>query len=277
MRNPLRKIVLYLLCLAVGGVLIWASVLKMFPGGKVTAILAMIAGITLVAFPSVFLVMALFAAVGEARLRAGRDVIARWHVGAAEWDRFRAMDSARSAQDPQLGNDLWIRRRTPVSGVEVIVGRRQLMVDGSYHVLRRGGLPEMRAVGWFAPPGGPECLEFRLAYPRSRYGGTVFTTLRVPVPPMARGEGLRVYTHFRDLIPPPRPSIAERHPKAVLLGGLGVGALALAVAGVGYVMDKAGSRGELPPILMVTGIASAIGAAIVTIVVALVVQPWRKR
>lgn len=277
MRHPLRKVALYSLCLAVGGALIRAAVLKMFPGGEVTVIVAMIVGITVVAFPSVFLVMALFAAVGEARLRAGRNVIARWHVGAAEWDRFRAVDKARAAQDPRLGNDLWIRRRTPASGVEVIVGRRQLIVDGSYHVLRRGGLPELRAVSWLAPPGGPECLEFRLAYPRGRYGGTVFTTLRLPVPAVVRGEGLRVYAHFRDLIPPPRPSIAERHPKAVLLGGLGVGAVALVAAGVGYAMQQAGSRGELPPILMITGIMSAIGAALVTIIVALVVQPWKKR
>jgi hypothetical protein len=47
---------------------------------------------------------------------------------------------------------LWIRKRTPKRGVEVIVGRKQRIVYGSYDVLRPNGLPHLRAVWWLPAP-----------------------------------------------------------------------------------------------------------------------------
>ncbi len=52
----------------------------------------------------------LLATVGNARLLAGRGVIARWHVSPAEWEHFRA------AQDLSLRNDLRVRKVTPPNG-----------------------------------------------------------------------------------------------------------------------------------------------------------------
>ena len=66
-----------------------------------------------------------------------------------QWDKFRGFDTVRQNSDlHRLINDLWIRRRTPPQGVDVVVGEKSLLVDHSYHVLRRGGLPELRGIGW---------------------------------------------------------------------------------------------------------------------------------
>ena len=105
------------------------------------------------------------------------------------------------ASDPtRLGNDLWVRKTTPLEGVEVIVGRKSLIADNSYHVLRMNGLPELRSIGWLdnAAAAGrpPDCLEFLLVYPRGRYGGFRYTTLRVPVPEAALEQGRRAYYQF---------------------------------------------------------------------------------
>jgi hypothetical protein len=149
-------------------------------------------------------IWAFMAAVGHARLCAGKGLIARWHITAEEWDRFRAFDAIRATQDLSLRNDLRIRKLTPPAGVDVLVGRRQLIVDGSYHSLRRLGNPSLRSVYWLPAPADPECLEFALEYARSR-GGILNLSLRLPVPAHARPDGVRVFEHYNAIAPPPKP------------------------------------------------------------------------
>ncbi len=135
-------------------------------------------------------------APGKACSRAGT-------LAAEEWDRFRAFDAIRAAQDLALRNDLHIRKLTPPAGVDVLVGRRQLIVDGSYHSLRRLGNPSLRHVYWLPAPADPECLEFALEYARGRAGGTLNLSLRLPVPAHARPDGVRVFEHYNAIAPPP--------------------------------------------------------------------------
>ncbi len=146
----------------------------------------------------------LLVAIGYARLLAGKGVIARWHLNPVEWNRFRVFDSARALQHLDLRNDLRVRKFAPASGVDVIVGRRQLIIDGSYHPLRRFAVPELRGINWIGAPTDPECLEFFLSYPRGRYGGTFRLTLRVPVPAHARSDGVGVFEHYQGLVPQPK-------------------------------------------------------------------------
>jgi len=126
---------------------------------------------------------------------SGNGVIARWHVNAGDWDRFRNFDKIRAAEDPSLRNDVRIRKLTPPQGVDVIVGLANIIVDGSYHSIsgRAGG---GRQINWLNPPTDPECIEFPKSHPRGK-GGSVELTLRVPVPASARGEGVRVFEHYR--------------------------------------------------------------------------------
>lgn len=208
MRNPLHRACICL-GLTVAGVVLVLVATSTYPRlGEAVGTIIGILGLTTAIVSFFVAIWSLFAAVGYIRLRAGRDVIARWHISAAEWDRFRAFDAVRAAQDLSLRNDLHIRKPTPADGVEVIVGRRQLMVDGSYHSLR-AAIPVLRAVNWLAAPADPECLELALDYPRGRHGGILSLTLRLPVPAQARAAGVLAFEHYRAFVPlPNEPSPA---------------------------------------------------------------------
>jgi hypothetical protein len=211
MRDPARKALYCLIAVLAGAALIWFGAWRREHIGEGwTSIVPIFVGLGSAPFGLVFLIQALLAARGQARLLAGHRVIARWHVYPAEWERFRALDSRRAADHSSLANDLWIRKASPSNGVEVIVGETSLLIDQSYHVLRPGGLPELREIGWLEGP--PTCLEFALLYPRGRYGGTLPTTLRIPVPPAARAEARRVFAYFEPLLRR-RPALALRNPR----------------------------------------------------------------
>jgi len=279
LRHPLRKAGygLFFVVLGAAGALA-AHLAKSWLGDDASfAILfpcLLMAGLALL-----FLAMALLAARGHARLSAGIGRIAGWHVTAAEWDRFRAFDALRAKQHISLIGDFAIRKHTPESGVNVIVGRRQIIVDGSYHTLSRFGLPALTAVYWLPAPADPECLEFALLYPGGRYGGARRVSLRVPVPAAARNEGVRVYRHFHALVPPPRPALAFRRPRLVIGGGLGVTLAAAAAAGAGWVIARQSAPGTVAEIAeggMVVAIGVAIAALLVTAIVAIVVASRKK-
>src|SRR6187431_3518293 len=190
MRNPPRKAAIFAALAVSGAGLAWLGVQLYDVLGQewVSGVMFTI-GLTIASIMLVLLIQALFHARGMAKLEAGSGRVARWHVSAADWDKYRA-DSDRAASDPTArANELWIRKATPPEGVEVVVGKKSLIVDNSYHVLSMHGLPELRSIGWrdnsAAKGRPPDCLEFLLAYPRGRYGGILYTALRVPVPAAA--------------------------------------------------------------------------------------------
>lgn len=151
MRNPAGNAVYGLLLVRTSAGLIWfAAVRRESVGEHWTGVGPFILGFALLPFPLVFLVQALFATRGRARLLAGIGVIARWQVDPVEWGRFRGLDSRRSSGDFSLGSDLRIRRADPFGPVEIVVGETSALIDGSYHSLRPGGLPELRGVSWLA-------------------------------------------------------------------------------------------------------------------------------
>lgn len=259
MRNPRRKACYWLALGTAGALLVLAGANGGDWLGAIPSLVMVSVGITAAAVGLVYFLISLFSAMGHARLLAGRGEIARWHITAQEWDRFRAFDAIRAAQDPTLSNDLRIRELTPTQGVDVIVGRKQLIVDGSYHVLRPYGLPELRAVWWLPAPADPECLEFAVAYPRGRYG-TVQVSLRVPVSPAARDAGLRAFEHFRALIPEGGRGLAQRRPRLVMALSLATGVAAAAAAGIGWMLYTRGDRSAMPMVLLVVGITTAVCA-----------------
>ena len=168
MRNPLSKTVICLGLTITGVVSVLFCSSRYEQLGNVASTIFGVLGISLAIIPVMIAIWSSMAAVGYARLCAGKGLIARWHITAEQWDRFRAFDAIRAAQDLALRNDLHIRRLTPPAGVDVLVGRRLLIVDGSYHSLRRLGNPSLRHVYWLPAPADPECLEFAVEYARSR-------------------------------------------------------------------------------------------------------------
>ncbi|HYJ83908.1 MAG TPA: hypothetical protein VEW26_13835 [Allosphingosinicella sp.] len=275
MRNPGRKALYCLTALIAGVALIRFGALRLERLGEDWRSVAAIGlGFVLAPFGLVFLIQALFAIRGRALLLAGHRVIARWHVHPSEWERFRKLDGRRAADHASLGNDLWIRRATPDEGVEVIVGETSLLVDGSYHVLRPGGLPELRSVSWLDGP--PACLEFALRYPRGRYGGTMPMTLRIPVPPAARADALRVLAHFEQRLRR-RQALALRNPRrtylicAFLLAASGIAG----AAGYGLASARPGLLDPLVPLSLLIG-AVILGAFAAVLLLATLLLTPRK-
>lgn len=258
-----------------GGVALAAAFSERWIGELPSVLIASLGG-TAVMFAVVGGLMSVFAAIGHARLMSGRGVIARWRVTPDEWNRFRVFDVARAAQHPALISEMHIPESTPEQGVDVIFGRTQVIVDGSYHTLRFFALPELRGVEWFNAPVDPECLEFSLLYPGGRYGGAKRFSLRVPVPRSAREDGVRVYHHFHAAVPKFSPGIAYRRPRLVIGGGLGLFLASLVVSGVGWLLKSRGMTGDLPELLMIPGLIVAFFSLLVTVLVVLITQPWKK-
>ena len=160
MRNPLLKTAICLGLTFVGDGMVLLAASRYEQLGEAIGTILGILGMTLAVLSFFIAIWSLMAAIGYARLLAGKGVMAHWHVSAEQWDRFPAFDVIRAAHDLSLCNDLRIRKLTPPPGVDVVVGRRQLIVDGSYHSLRGRGNPSLRRVYWLPAPADPECLEF---------------------------------------------------------------------------------------------------------------------
>ncbi len=275
MRNARRKAWLGLLVALGAGAVLGLSLVLHHTIGDWALILG-IPCFAIMPLALVFTVMALLSALGEARLRRGVGALARWSVPPAEWAAFRTLDARRSADAPDLRNELDAR---PAEGraVDVLFGRLAVIVDDSYHPLRRFAVPELRWVGWLEPKDAPECLEFGLAMLSDTR--VIRLALRVPVPRAAREDGVRVYHHFNAMVPkgPARQGLVFRKPRQVLGGCLAVTVAGAAVAGIGWWLQKPGQETELAVIATVVGIAVAIAALLVTLILAAFVMAAQRR
>ncbi len=229
--------------------------------------------VLIVPFAPVVLIQGLLFMRGMAKLQAGVGRVAQWHISAADWDRFRAFDIERvAAYGASYLNDLRIREVTPPGGVEIIVGKTSLIADGSYHVLRIGGLPGLRMIGWVnnsaTPLRPPDCLEFTLLYPRGRFGISTYTTLRVPIPEGAFEQARLAYHQFAPAIERcfAKGPIALRNPRrtlqvcgAILLASLAAAAWAWFEA---RRMGQSINQTETPMVVLIVAGAFAILASI---------------
>jgi len=273
MRNPPRKAVIFAVSALSGAAAAWFGVqlYDVLDQKWVSGVLFTI-GLTIAAIMLFLLIQALFHTRGMAKLRAGTGRVAQWHVSAADWDKYRA-DSDRAASDPRFrANELWIRKATPLEGVEVVIGEKSLIVDNSYHVLRMHGLPELRSIGWLdnAATAGrpPDCLEFLLAYPRGRYGGILYTALSVPVPEAALEQGRRAYYQFAPALERrmARGPIALRNPRRTLQVCAAILAIGLAALAWGWIeAEQAGwsiYNAQTPLFLLIGGAMGVLFAVL---------------
>jgi hypothetical protein len=132
-------------------------------------------------------------------LERGEDVLARWRVSAADWREFVGRE--RRAEGPPH-NELTVRDEIPPAGVDVIVGRTAIMIDGSIHRIPRRGTPEVTAA---AAHEGTGVVDLQLFYPGT-FGPTtsvraVRTRLRFPFPPEARLAAREVAAHYGGELP----------------------------------------------------------------------------
>jgi hypothetical protein len=227
-------------------------------------------------FGGVMGLLASLHALGEAKLRRGIGVLARWQVPAAEWEAFRAFDARREAEHARL-----IGHYTPHPAegraVEVLFGQRQVIVDQSYHPLSRMALPELTWMQWHEPKDAPECLEFGVLYPGGRYGGAKPMAVRVPVARAAREEGVRVWHHFHARMPKARQALLFRYPRRVIGGCLAVLLLGAAVAVGAWLLHPGGNACGLAEGVMALGIGVASFAGLVMLILGLVLLASRLR
>ena len=269
MRNPLGKAGLFLGVGVSGAALVWLGDTVYDARGETWAsMVPIVLGSMMLMVGVAFLLQSLVYALGYARLIAGKDVIARWQVDAADWDRFRAFDRARASESAALVNDLWLRKETPAGGVDMIIGKTSMLVDGSYHVLRPGGQPAIRGVQVLASPDGLQCIEFAIAY-GNKYGAvTNRLALRFPYPHGARHDVRRVLDHFQ-FITRPRTALAMRNPRRTINACLLVAGVCAAAAATGYAMNANQQDGNLPVMLAVGGTIFGSGALLLAGLVAL--------
>lgn len=275
MRRPALKACIWLVSGLIGVGLLWLANNLSGDTSKVVTGVCFCVGIAVVVVSPFLLIQSILAAIGTQRLLAGHGVIAQWHVPNSTWEQFAKLDAERNRQSSLLVNDFHLRANPSPDGAEVIVGRRQLIVDGSYHVLRPRGIPELRGVRWLGAPADPECLEFDISYPR-KYGSTRLC-LRVPVPFTARDQANRTYYHFQSIIPQRHDGYAFRKPDKTIRGGLIVAAFFALLGLAGWIMTQTSMKGEGAMITMMIGVMATIGALFFTGVIALATQPWRRR
>lgn len=270
MRNPARKIFFYLAMLLVGAALCAVSISMVGPTGDDWRWgVAGAIGITLFLIGLVQMLFAMLHSRGETKLRAGEDVLERWSVTPEEWERFRTFDRIRGDTPGTFANDLTYDEERPSLPVNIIVGRKSVLIGDSYHVLRRGGIPGMYALYWLPAPADPECLEFHISYPRHR-SPPLRMTLRFPVPERYRDEGVRVYEHFIPLMPTGE-GIAIRNPGLTIAVSLAIASVGATAFAWGMWRIKAGNFQEVEPLLAaifggIFGVAALLIALITAIV-----------
>jgi hypothetical protein len=138
------------------------------------------------------LIFGLFAARDagfEARLRAGKDVIAKWRVSAEDWDRFCAFDAGRSAF---FSNAAWLPGETPADGVEIVVGKTHILVGDSLHA-HKDSLTNTSLICGMMLPADPPCMELVI---RTHDKSEDVFYLRFPVPADAGASGERAVQHL---------------------------------------------------------------------------------
>ena len=159
MRNPMRKLIYALVALAAGAPLIWLSMSgRLGPEENSLSLSAGMVGFTLLCVAAYFVPASLRAARGRGRLLAGTNVIARWQVGAADWERFRAIDLAASGvRAPALEGLQFIPGPCLAAGTEIIVGRQGVLIDDCYfRFTPRTGERYVESAHWLAT--NPHCI-----------------------------------------------------------------------------------------------------------------------
>lgn len=106
---------------------------------------------------------------GEARaqdaLLQKENVIARWRVDAATWHAFVEVNGKLNWAPDGLLNELSISDEVPDGGIEVIIGKEAVQVDGDIHPLPLRGTPEITGTVLDVGRYGPLFIEFQFFYP----------------------------------------------------------------------------------------------------------------
>lgn len=132
-------------------------------------------------------------------LERGEDVVARWHVDAARWEAFVELDGRLNGSGRVLVNDFSPSGSRP-GGVDVVVGKDAVEIDGSVHEVPRRGIPEVTHAELVSDVA--DYIDLSLYFPGGGHGasgvprGPTRSALRFPVGQHAWRDARQVVAYF---------------------------------------------------------------------------------
>lgn len=271
MRHPQRTFVIALLCLAIAAAVFGAALSEVFgpedSGATMAAGLGSVLGLLVSGY---FVVASALAARGVARLANEGEVIARWDVPAATWERYCAITLADARVSlPGLGGLMFEpRRKAAAEAVEVVCGKWGVLIDGHYFSAAPGRGAGMEQAGMVhtQPPCVALVIATRAGAPRALR--TVRRLLLLPIPGGTEREANKAIVHYAVAVEGVRDlgDIARASPgraRAIFFGVLVACGLA---AGVGIALEASDYPGDLPAMIALPGILGGL---------ALLILGWR--
>ncbi len=140
-------------------------------------------------------------------LDRGENILGHWRIDAESWREFKLLNDEIHRQPGVLLNELSLRDEVPAEGIEIIVGKTAIQIDGSIHRMPVHGTPEITHSELHDGGSGPSYIELSLYYPGGGQGASgvthspVRTALRFPVPGTAWREARKITAHFGGLLP----------------------------------------------------------------------------
>ena len=132
----------------------------------------------------------------EAALRAGKDVLARWHIDSSAWRAFIALNTELNRAADARPNELSIRAEIPAQGIEVIVGKSAAQIDGYVCRLSTRFALEITGAQLKENGAGPSYVQLDLYHPGGKHVDAKRTCLRFPVAPGAQRDAERIVAFF---------------------------------------------------------------------------------
>lgn len=153
-----------------------------------------------VAFGGIFALFSHQDVRAKQALARGEDIIARWRVGAEDWQRFVTQDPQWSSHAQGRLNEFRPSESVEPDGVEVIVGKAAVQIGESIHRVSPRSTPEITEARLH--DGTPAVIELLLYHPPygTRFGmrPAQYTALRFPVGQGAVADARQVVAYFRD-------------------------------------------------------------------------------
>jgi len=266
-RHPQQTFLIALVGLGIAAALFRAALSEVFgpedSGPTMAAGLASLLGLLVAGY---FVVASALAARGVARLARDGEVIARWHVPAATWERYCEIKLADARVSlPGLSGLLFEpRRKVAVDAVEVVCGKWGVLIDGCYFSAApgRGAGMEQAGLVHTQPPCVALVIATRAGAPQALR--TVRRLLLLPIPAGTEREANKAIVHYAAAVEGVRDlgDIARAYPgraRAIFLGVLATCGLA---AGVGIALEASDYPGDLPAMLALPGILIGLGTLI---------------
>lgn len=226
-----------------------------------------VTGLLLLLVAGYFLLRSAWAGLGSARLRAGIGEIARWRVPPDVWRKYLQIGIHHTGVDvPHLeGLAFTPRRDENGHDVEIICGRRSVLIDGAYFDLSPGRGVGMEEAGLVLTQ--PPCVAFVLArvitvqpYPRH-----VRTLLLLPIPDEARQRANHAIHHYVAQVESVRDigDLARANPGKAKFLFWTVLLLSIVSAVAGFSLEWSDYPGTLPAYLGITGTMIGLGTLVI--------------